>query len=218
MYRSVHNQIIRRGEESQLARPREFDRNEALGRAMETFWDLGYEGTSTAVLVDRLGIGRSSLYAAFNSKDELYVEVMDRYVLNLRSRVIDRLRADGPAMKVLRAFFRQVADRGTPDGERLRCCMVVRACLAGPDQRPEIRRRTQQAIKELDDAFLALLRRARAEGSLSGGVRLRDSACFLTTTFQALNIAALAGRDRRELGEIIRRALASLDPGQGASK
>lgn len=201
-----------------MARPREFDRNEALGQAMETFWDLGYEGASTEVLVDRLGIGRSSLYAAFGSKDELYVEVMDRYIDNLRLRVIDKLRAGGPAMKVIRTFFRQVADRGTPDGERLRCCMVVRACLAGSDQRPGIRRRARQAIDELDDAFLALLRRARDEGSLRGGDRLRDSARFLTTTFQTLNIAALAGRDRRELREIVRHALASLDLAQGASK
>lgn len=49
----------------------EFDRSEALRQAMETFWDLGYEGASTAVLVDRLGIARSSLYAAFGSKDGL---------------------------------------------------------------------------------------------------------------------------------------------------
>jgi TetR/AcrR family transcriptional repressor of nem operon len=183
---------------------------------MEAFWDLGYEGASTEVLVDRLGIGRSSLYAAFGSKDELYAEVMDRYIANLRSRVIDKLRAEGPPMKVLQAFFRQVADRGTPDGERLRCCMVVRAFLAGPGQRPDIRRRTRQALGELDDAFLALLTRARDEGSLGGGGSLRSSARYLTTTFQALNIAALAGRDRGELREIVRHALATLELGPGA--
>jgi len=195
-----------------LARLREFDREEALRQAMETFWDLGYEGASTAVLIDRLGIGRSSLYAAFGSKDRLYAEVMDRYVDNLRSRVIDKLRAEGPAMEVLRAFFHQAADRGALDGGRLRCCMVIRACLAEPGQRPGIRRRTQRAIGELDDAFLSLLKRARDEGSLRSGGRLRNSARLLTTTFQALNIAALAGRDRRELREIVRHALASLDP------
>lgn len=142
---------------------------------------------------------------------------MDRYIQNLRERVIDKLRAEGLAMEVLWSFFRGVADRGTPDGERLRCCMVVRSCLAGLDQPPEIRRRTRLAIDELDDAFHALLRRARNEGSLTRDVRLRDLARFLTTTFQALNIAALAGRDRRELGEIIRYALTTLETPQGES-
>ena len=60
-----------------MARPREFDRTKALHQAVEAFWEMGYEGTSTATLVERLGIGRSSLYAAFGSKDELYAEAMD---------------------------------------------------------------------------------------------------------------------------------------------
>ena len=181
---------------------------------METFWDLGYEGASTAVLVERLGIARSSLYAAFGSKDGLYAEAMDLYIQNLRARVIGRLRAEGPAVEVLRRFFRQVADRGSPDGERLRCCMVVRAILAGPDQPPEIRRRTSLVIDELDDAFHALLRRARDENSLAQGVGLRDAARFLTTIFYAVNVAALAGRNHRELGEIIRRALITFETPQ----
>ena len=76
-----------------MARPREFDRDAALRQAMESFWELGYEGTSTATLVERLGIGRSSLYAAFGSKDGLYVEAMDHYIRDLRVRAIDKLRA-----------------------------------------------------------------------------------------------------------------------------
>jgi TetR/AcrR family transcriptional repressor of nem operon len=194
-----------------MARPREFDRSKALSQAMETFWDLGYEGASTAALVKRLGIGRSSLYAAFGSKDELYAEAMGSYVRDLRVRVIDKLRAEGPAMDVLTDFFLGVAERGSPNGAPLRCCMVVRAALSGADQSPEIRKRVKKAIAELDDAFHDLLRRARKEGTLGNGDKLRDSARFLTTTFQALNVAALAGRDRRELREISRKALATLE-------
>lgn len=194
-----------------MARPREFDRTKALRQAMEAFWELGYEGTSTAALVERLGIGRSSLYAAFGSKDELYAEAMDSYIRDLRVRVIGKLRAEGPAMDVLEDFFLGVAERGAPNGEPLRCCMVVRACLSGTDQSPEIRARIKKAIAELDDAFHNLLQRARDEGTLGNGSKLRDSARFLTTTFQALNVAALAGRDRRELREIIRKALATLE-------
>ena len=193
-----------------MARPREFDREEALGQAMEVFWELGYEGASTAALVERLGIGRSSLYAAFGSKDGLYAEAMDRYIRDLRVRVIGKLRAEGPAMDVLEKFFLGVAERGA-NGEPVRCCMVVRATLSGADQSPEIRVRIKKSIGELDDAFHDLLQRARKEGDLGNGTKLRDSARFLTTTFQALNVAALAGRERRELREIIRKALATLN-------
>jgi len=177
---------------------------------MDAFWELGYEDTSTAALVDRLGIGRSSLYAAFGSKDELYAEAMDSYIKDLRVRVIGKLRAEGPPMDVLERFFLGVAERGAPNGEPLRCCMVVRASLSGTAQSPEIRARTKKAIAELDDAFHDLLQRARDEGALGKGGKLRDSARFLTTTFQALNVAALAGRSPRELREIVRNALAVL--------
>jgi TetR/AcrR family transcriptional repressor of nem operon len=194
-----------------MARPREFDRAEALRQAMEAFWELGYEGTSTAALVERLGIGRSSLYAAFGSKDELYAEAMDSYVRDLRLRVIGKLRAEGPAMDVLKQFFLGIAERGAPNGEPVRCCMVVRASLSGSGQSPEIRARIKKAIGELDDAFHDLLKRARDEGTLGSGSKLRDSARFLTTTFQALNVATLAGRNRRELREIIRTALTTLE-------
>lgn len=193
-----------------MARPREFDRDKALRQAMQTFWELGYEGASTATLVDRLGIGRSSLYAAFGSKDELYVESMDTYIRDLRVRVMGKLAAEGPAMDVLERFFFDVADRGGSDGEPLRCCMVVRAFLSGNDQLPEIKTRLKRTMTELDRSFHGLLKRAQEEGALTKGRKLRDSARFLTTTFQALNVAALAGRDRREMRAIVREALSTL--------
>ncbi len=194
-----------------MARPREFDRNKALHLAMETFWELGYEATSTGVLVSRMGIGRSSLYATFGSKEELYAEAMDSYVRDLRVRVIERLEADGPALEILEDFFLSVAQRRGSTDEPLRCCMIVRASISGTDQTPEIRTRIKKTIEELDRAFFKLLQRAREEGTLKTNTKLRDSARFLTTTFQALNVAALAGRDCRELREIISRALTTLD-------
>ena len=93
----------------------------------------------------------------------------------------------------------------------LRCCMVVRATLSGNNQSPEIKARIKKSIAELDDAFYNVLQRARSEGTLGNGAKLRDSARFLTTTFQALNVAALAGRSRRELRQIIRKALVTLE-------
>jgi len=194
-----------------MARPREFDRSKALRQAMEAFWELGYENTSTAVLVNRLDIGRSSLYAAFGTKEELYAEAMDSYIEDLRVRVIERLRAEGPAMTVLQDFFLGVADRGDPGSERRRCCMIVRACLSGNDQPPEIKSRIKKTVAELDDAFHSLLKRARDQGTLQNGGKLRDTARFLTTTFQSLSVAAHAGRSQRELREIVRRALAGLE-------
>ena len=111
---------------------------------------------------------------------------------------------------MLERFFLGVAERGKPGGEPLRCCMVVRAALLGTDLAPAVRAHVRRAIAELDDAFHELLQRARREGAIDKTRKLRDTARFLTTTFQALNVAALAGRSRRELRSIVRQALDAL--------
>jgi len=193
-----------------MARPREFDRRKALREAMETFWDHGYEHASTARLEQRMQIGRSSFYASFGSKDELYAEAMDLYIDDFRRRVLDRLQTEGPALEGLERFFQGVADRGRPGAERLRFCMVVRASLSTTDHPVRIKKRIAQFISELDDAFYGVLRRAREEGTLRAGTQLREAARYLTTTFQAMNVAAHAGRSRRELREIVARALDTL--------
>src|SRR5260370_36266445 len=60
-------------------RPREFDADAALEQAMRLFWLKGYLGTSVSDLTEALGISRASLYAAFGSKDELFLAALERY-------------------------------------------------------------------------------------------------------------------------------------------
>jgi AcrR family transcriptional regulator len=60
-------------------RTRQFDANQALDRALEVFWDRGYEGASLEELTAAMGINRPSLYAAFGNKAELFRKALDRY-------------------------------------------------------------------------------------------------------------------------------------------
>ncbi|REJ84632.1 MAG: TetR/AcrR family transcriptional regulator [Acidobacteria bacterium] len=192
-----------------MPRPREFDRDRALERAMQIFWRHGYEETSAAMLVEGIGIARSSLYATFGDKERLYAEAVELYVSDLRQRVGGALAAEGPPLEVLEGFLRDVARRGK-GGRRVRCCMVVRAALAGPDCPAVVRRRVADAIADLDAAFLALLQRADRAGELRAGLDLEASSRFLTSTFQSLNLAALAGRDTEHQLDLVERAVASL--------
>src|SRR5262245_66262623 len=63
-----------------LGRPREFDLENALDRALEVFWRNGYEGTSIADLTEAMGINPPSLYADFGNKEGLFRKVVDRYI------------------------------------------------------------------------------------------------------------------------------------------
>ena len=69
-----------------MARPKEFERDVVLDRAMRVFWSRGYEATSIQALVDRMGIQRGSLYGTFGHKRALFFAAIDRYDRVVRDR------------------------------------------------------------------------------------------------------------------------------------
>ncbi|HNX58500.1 MAG TPA: helix-turn-helix domain-containing protein, partial [Spirochaetota bacterium] len=96
-----------------MARPREFDKDEALYNAMLMFWKKGYDGTSIPDLLDATGISRSSLYETFTDKQTLFLEAMNRYrqfigtssIQIILDYLADSGRKNEPAMDVLRKYF-----------------------------------------------------------------------------------------------------------------
>ena len=80
-----------------MTRTKEFDPDAALQRALELFWERGYEATSLADLVARLGIARASLYGTFGSKHDLFVKALDRYLEVRDSALVEELSRPGPA-------------------------------------------------------------------------------------------------------------------------
>ena len=100
-------------------RPREFDADEVLDRALEVFWRKGYEGASLSELTEAMGINRPSLYAAFGNKEELFRKALDRY-------------ADGPA-----AYTREALNAPTARGVLERLLHGAAEALTHPDY-PEV--------------------------------------------------------------------------------
>jgi len=101
-----------------MPRPRTFDREDVLDRALETFWCQGYEATSMQDLVDAMGINRASLYNAFGSKHELFMEVLKHYEMQRLRRVIDTLRQASSAKEAIRDVFERAADEACTSDQR----------------------------------------------------------------------------------------------------
>jgi len=70
----------KRSDNPKMGRPREFDTTAALDAAMRVFWEKGYEGATLTDLTDAMRINRSSMWAAFGNKEELFKKAFDRYV------------------------------------------------------------------------------------------------------------------------------------------
>lgn len=190
---------------SPRGRPRAFDRDAALGAAMELFWQHGYEGVSVKMLEERLGITSTSLYAAFGSKDRLFDEAVELYDPE-GGTPTDRALALADVQDAVTALLRDNAaayvDPATPAG-----CMLVLSAVnlsAGHDDIGEKlaarRRRDSEKIRRRIEA-------ARDEGALPQGLDAGKAEAYLVTVLHGLSIRARDGMTSEEADGIVEVAL-----------
>src|SRR5439155_5347763 len=121
-----------------LGRPRAFDPDQALDRALKVFWDRGYESASLADLTRAMGINRPSLYAAFGNKEALFRKVLERYVQGPAAYVREALDEPTARAVVERLWYGTVdllTDPGHPPG-----CLIVQGALTCGDMADSVRR------------------------------------------------------------------------------
>ncbi|WP_067829955.1 TetR/AcrR family transcriptional regulator [Actinomadura kijaniata] len=186
-------------------RPRGFDAEAALDRALEVFWRQGYEGTSLADLTAAMGINKPSLYAAFGNKEELFARALDRYLAGPGAFVAEALEAPTAREIVERMVYgaiELVAGEGAVGG----CLSVGGLHACGPDAEPV--RREVAARRRAGD--LALARRLEEVGDLPSGCTPTDLVRLVTTLTDGFAVQARAGHDRESMRRTAALVLTSL--------
>ena len=195
-----------------MARPREFDRDEALARARDAFWSRGYEGTSMADLVAALGLASARIYAAFGSKEELFREAVALYEANEGGIVARALKEERTAQQAMARILHEAAEIYTRPG-RPRGCMVVTAatnCAAENDPMrdwlADLRRRQTAAI-------VGRLKQAVLDGELRAGTDAQALGEYFSAVLHGFSVHARDGVPRKRLqalGELALRTLAGV--------
>lgn len=192
-------------------RPRAFDREAALARAMRVFWVKGYEATSIADLTEVMGVGPTSLYAAFGSKDELYAEAIRLYSATYENLVLGRFRQAAKARDAALAYLQDSAAAMTgSDCDLPHGCMVTLGTI-GSDGHAELGSLMRAARGSAFDLLRARLEQAVSEGELPRSVNVVELARFLQTVQSGMAIRARDGAERAELQAVADIAMAGWD-------
>jgi TetR/AcrR family transcriptional regulator, transcriptional repressor for nem operon len=191
-----------------MARPKEFDRDVAVERAMSVFWSKGFAATSTDDLLQAMKIGRQSMYDTFGDKRRLYVEALERYQQESVARHIKRLRSTASPLAGIEALLIGVisSDRTTRE---MGCMGVGAVCEFGNADRELVQLRTKSS-GVLHRALLERLQAALIADEIAKTVDIERAAHFVETTMLGLQVAARAGGSVQALRDTAAFALAGL--------
>jgi AcrR family transcriptional regulator len=186
-------------------RPREFDADKALDKALAVFWERGYEGASLPDLTRAMGINRPSLYAAFGNKEQLFRKALDRYIAGPASYVSKAL-AEPTARRVAERLLLGAADL-LANPQNPRGCLVVQGALACGSGNQRIRKQLLAHRQAGTTAIRKRLEKAKTESDLPAGANPADLARYLSTIIHGLSVQAASGAKKSELRKVAEQAL-----------
>jgi len=193
-----------------MARPREFDVEVALGRAMELFWSKGYESTSLDDLCEATRLSRSSFYATFGSKRSVFLKSIERYVGQRNPQIAAVLEEPVPICEGFAALARQLIDQIVSGPGRRGCFLGNCAAeLSRSDHAGQAR--VRQGMESTTATFREALVRAKRRGELPRSTDAEALARFLTAGFQGLRLVGKVNPDRAVLSDIASTMLRCLE-------
>ncbi len=163
-----------------MSRPKQYDRTELLDRAVELFRNHGFNGTSTAELVEELGVNRKSMYAEFGSKQELFEATLEHYNREHLTRVLAPIEAPDAGVDAIRRAFAGYASAGE-GWFHGRGCLLCNTAVERAALDPASGRYVAAYLDRIARAFRHALENGRHAGELDEAVDLDELAAFLTT-------------------------------------
>lgn len=168
-------------------RPRSFDAEAAVERAMGVFWSRGYHATALPDLLRATRLSRGSLYAAFGDKHSLFLRALDRYIADAVARLDVELDPRKEPVDGLRAYLAGYVER-TSGAHGRRGCLVIATTMELAGRDPEVNRRIAGFFKVMEARVADALSRAKAAGKLADGVDPANAARILVCFVEGLRV------------------------------
>lgn len=191
----------------QRGRPPAFNHEDALEKALQVFWQRGYEGASMAELTETLGINRPSIYAAFGNKEALFRRALSKYAAGPVAYIADALSAPTANLvveKILTQSALFLTDPANPSG-----CMMVLGALSGGKDSELIKQELIAHRKNFEEKLKQRFELAKTQSELAQNVDAASLAKYIATLHQGLSVQAASGAKRDELLSVVELALKS---------
>jgi len=187
-----------------MARPAQFDRDQAVVQAMSAFWKSGFQGTPVSELVKVTGLKPGSLYGAFGNKRTLFLMAIDVYFESLFRKIQNILRADKPPLDTINDFFDQlVADCSA----RSKGCLLVNTLTEMPVEDHEVQQLVAAMFDRIKLEFVYILNKAQRAGDIPRHQDVEALARMLVTGIYGLRLYSKTDRNRENLRSIVRNLL-----------
>jgi TetR/AcrR family transcriptional regulator, copper-responsive repressor len=192
----VQKSLARRG------RPRAYDPDAALARAVDAFWDAGFAATSLDDLTVATAMNRPSLYGAFGDKQALYRKAFDFYRARTREELGKAFRDDDPLRIALCKVYDTAISIYLSGDNGARGCFIIGTAVTQAVSDPDIRAALADTLREIDGAFALRIERAQRNGELSADADPVKLAKLASATLYSLTVHARAGQGRAALQTI----------------
>ncbi len=191
-----------------VGRPRSFDENEALRKALDVFWEKGYDGTSLSDLTEAMGINKPSLYATFGNKDQLFLKAIEMYEnrpCQFFYPALEEKTVESVAQKILYGAAASFTDRSHPQG-----CVIVQGALSCSETAAQVKEALMNKRKEGEIKLRERLECAQSHGDLPSDANTAALARYIGTVIQGMAVQANNGATEQELIEVADLALKAI--------
>ncbi len=191
---------------AKAGRPRTFDKDEALDKAMHVFWEKGFEGTSMADLIQAIGMKAPSLYAAFGNKDAIFKEVVAHYLPVVVHKQFDILNNTDDIVEAVANTLNECVRIFTSQDNPPTCLIMTAAINASPEHQQHVA--TLQSMRhEYQKLWLKRFERAAADRQLKHDVTPHQLAEFFVTLIKGMALSAKDGAKQQDLSKTAALAL-----------
>jgi TetR/AcrR family transcriptional regulator, transcriptional repressor for nem operon len=192
-----------------MARTKVFDEEVVLNKAVNLFWEKGYNGTSAQDLVDELEISRSSLYDTYGDKYQLFKNSLLQYRKKFAGSMIEMIDKSVDFEKTIKDVFQYVVTESLQEKFSKGCFMVNSAVELAPHN-SEIAQIVNANMQDVEDALFRIIKKGQDTGQFSKKNTARSLARFVFNAISGLRVASKSGADKKVFDDIVKVTLSAL--------